>query len=135
MSTNSTIAVQLDNGSIKQVYCHWDGYLDHNGKLLVENYNSQELAESLVELGNISSLDRVITPAGLHSYKSPENGVTVFYARDRGDDFIEPETFVDYNDYINRGTSQEYNYLFRNGCWECAYDEHVVIVSDALNDA
>lgn len=60
MSTRSDIIVQCANGQWKRIYCHWDGYLEHNGKILQEHYNSQTLAESLVNLGDLSSLGKVI---------------------------------------------------------------------------
>ena len=35
MGTRSMIAIQNPyNKQIKAVYCHWDGYLEHNGSLL-----------------------------------------------------------------------------------------------------
>ncbi len=34
MATRSTIALEFADGTVEQVYCHWDGYLDHNGALL-----------------------------------------------------------------------------------------------------
>ena len=47
MATRSTIAIQLENGSINQVYCHWDGYLSNNGKILMEYYNNAEIIKYL----------------------------------------------------------------------------------------
>lgn len=135
MSTHSTIAVQLKDGSIKQVYCHWDGYIEHNGKLLVNHYNTQELAEELVSFGDISSLDERIVPvSSLHSVSNPERGVTAFYGRDRSEDDTAPSIHKDYLSYV-RGRREEYNYLFRDGRWECTFDDgnRSVIVSEYLN--
>ena len=36
MATRSTIAKLGKDGIIKAVYCHSDGYLEHNGKVLNE---------------------------------------------------------------------------------------------------
>lgn len=58
MSTRSSIIVKLSNDTYKRIYCHWDGYIAHNGKILFNYYNSQELAESLVKLGDLSSLGK-----------------------------------------------------------------------------
>ena len=30
MGTRSSIAIKTEDG-IKAIYCHWDGYVDHNG--------------------------------------------------------------------------------------------------------
>ena len=85
MGTRSSISVQHTDGSISEVYCHWDGYVEHNGKLLVTHYNTQERAEALVALGDISALNKSIEcPAG-HSFNTPAEGCTIFYGRDRGE--------------------------------------------------
>lgn len=56
MSTRSDIIVRLSDGSWKRIYCHSDGYLSHNGVMLYKHYNSQERAESLAALGDLSFL-------------------------------------------------------------------------------
>lgn len=128
MSTHSTIAVQYEDGTIQQSFCHWDGYLEHNGKILVDNYNTIDLAKTLIALGSISTLAERIFPGSGHSYNHPEKGVTVFYGRDRGDNDTEPEIFNSYADYEQNGGGEEFNYLFRNGHWECAFDDKIVDV-------
>lgn len=60
MGTRSDIIVRRTDGSWKRIYCHWDGYLEHNGKILFEHYNSQELAEALVAPGDLSSLGEIV---------------------------------------------------------------------------
>ncbi len=42
MATRSRIGVMLDDGSVKQVYCHFDGYVEGVGLTLIENYDSIE---------------------------------------------------------------------------------------------
>ena len=54
MGTRSVIAV-MHGTNAKAVYCHWDGYLEHNGKILQEHYNSVK-ANELVSLGDLSCL-------------------------------------------------------------------------------
>ena len=44
MGTRSVIAV-MHGTNAKAVYCHWDGYLEHNGKILQEHYNSVKANE------------------------------------------------------------------------------------------
>jgi len=54
MGTRSRIAVM--HGEVcKSVYCHWDGYLEHNGAILQEHYDSSK-ANQLVAMGDLSSL-------------------------------------------------------------------------------
>jgi len=58
MGTRSRIGVM--HGSVcKSVYCHWDGYLEHNGEILQEHYDSAK-ANHLVALGDLSSLRATI---------------------------------------------------------------------------
>ena len=55
MGTRSSIAIKTEDG-IKAIYCHWDGYVDHNGKILKEFYKTTDKVEALIALGDISSL-------------------------------------------------------------------------------
>jgi len=61
MATRSLIGINLNNGITKVIYCHWDGYPEHNGQLLVNNYTSPSAVFELMELGDLSSLAE--TPA------------------------------------------------------------------------
>ena len=131
MATHSTIAVQFEDGTIAQSYCHWDGYIANNGRLLAENYNSLEAAKELVSFGSISSLAERAVPSGPHSYSERESGVTVFYGRDRGEADTTADTYVDYHDYI-RHCDGDFNYLFRNGRWECTFLNRIVDVETEL---
>ena len=47
MSTRSSIAVKTADG-IKSIYCHWDGYVDHNGRILKEFYSTDEKVNQLM---------------------------------------------------------------------------------------
>ena len=66
MATRSLIGIKLNNGITKVIYCHWDGYPEHNGQLLVDNYNSPSAVFDLLELGDLSTLDT--TPAGCKAF-------------------------------------------------------------------
>lgn len=54
MSTQSFIGVLCKERIIKFVYCHSDGYPSYLGKMLLEHYNTPELATALVNLGSLS---------------------------------------------------------------------------------
>ena len=56
MATRSTIALEYADGTVDQIYCHWDGYLENNGKILVEHYMDPFKVQQLMALGDISSL-------------------------------------------------------------------------------
>ena len=118
MATTSSIAVQRENGTVAQIYCHWDGYPEHNGKLLEEHYNTLEKAEALIKLGALSFLDKSIEcPAG-HTFRSPVEGYSIAYGRDRGETGVSARVFASITEYKRRGRRENYNYLFRDGKWE-----------------
>ena len=60
MATRSTITAKFSNGQYGSIYCHWDGYLSNNGKILLENYQDQIKIEQLISLGYLSSLAETI---------------------------------------------------------------------------
>ena len=116
MGTRSTIAVVRADGSVKSVYCHWDGYLRHNGQVLLDHYNSQELAEKVTSLGDISFLDERYEPIGEHNFKGCEEGTTIVYGRDRGDD-APGNTFSNIDLYYANNPNQGFDYLYKDGQW------------------
>ena len=115
MATRSNIAIQNEDGTVQSVYCHWDGYLEHNGKLLLKHYNTEETIKELISNGSLSSLGERINPIGdLHDFDNKEEGTTVFYARDRGESVV-----VSRFDNINQWTKniEEYGYIWMKGQW------------------
>lgn len=56
MATRSTIGIRHEDGSVTKIYCHWDGYIEHNGGILQKYYNTAEKIEPLLALGNLSVL-------------------------------------------------------------------------------
>jgi hypothetical protein len=117
MGTRSTIAVKHLDGSVSQIYCHWDGCLEHNGKILTEHYATQELAEALVALGDMSSLDKSIECPEGHTFDTSIRGYSVFYGRDRGEEDCEACRFADGAEFIRNRQSQQYDYIFADGSW------------------
>lgn len=118
MSTRSTIAVAQPDGKVKSIYCHWDGYPSHNGKMLLENYNSSEKANELIALGGLSALCKNLTPSkdSIHSFETPQEDVTIAYHRDRGEEFSQQQ-FKSLEDYEKNNDSQQYNYIFKKHKW------------------
>ena len=130
MSTNATISVFIpEKNLIKSIYLHWDGYVESAGVMLSKFYNTQDLAEKLVNLGSLSILAERLEPSpdSGHSFENKEDGVCVAYHRDRGEklkiDFIgifsQPTiTDTDFECVIGKGfNQQEYNYLFFKDTW------------------
>ncbi len=119
MGTRSRIGV-MHGDNCKSVYCHWDGYLDHNGRILLEHYDSSK-ANYLVALGDISSLCKnVEIPEGVeHSFGDPAKDITIFYGRDRGESGTEWKTDSTFEEFLERakGCGAEYYYIMRDGEW------------------
>ncbi len=130
MATRSTIALEFADGTVGKVYCHWDGYLDNNGKLLQNNYSDPFKLRDLIDLGDISSLGPNIGDKHEFDipfkYGSPEyeaeserrRNITTFYGRDRGETGTEAVYYKDYADYRANAQFEEYNYILRkDGNW------------------
>jgi hypothetical protein len=115
MSTNSSISVKTKDG-IKTIYCHWDGDINYNGRMLYSFYNTQEKIESLIELGDISFLDKSsIKPEG-HSFNEPVKGYTVSYGRDSNYSDTDYRCYDSIKEML-KNEKREYNYYFENDTW------------------
>jgi len=131
MSTTSTIAVVNTDGTVTQIYCHWDGYLEHNGRMLVNHYPTLELASKMVKKGDLSSLGTTI--GRKHEFNANVECCT-YYGRDRGETHTKPKKFKSLEDYVSNGRTEEYNYLFMDGIWSYAKDSlyNFKVVTDNL---
>lgn len=112
MATRSNIGILNKDNTITSVYCYWDGYPSHNGKILLENYNTEEKVRELLKEGDISSLEPNCTKPELHSFENKIDGYTVYYGRDRGelDSHIKPKT--DSALLKQKMFENDYGYLF-----------------------
>jgi hypothetical protein len=119
MATRSTIAIKNSDGIIESIYCHWDG--DSNGQILKEHYSTEDRVRELISHGNASYLEAEINPKGEHSFEKPENGVCVFYGRDRGESGQEKKKSSSFREW--KQLFEEYNYLFVDGAWHLALNE------------
>lgn len=98
MGTRSDIIVEGMDGKFRAIYCHWDGYLDHNGRILHEHYTTQAKCDALAALGGISSLKAEIGvkhpfEADMHYttkqqdvHRKKFGNMVTAYHRDRGED-------------------------------------------------
>lgn len=116
MGTRSTIAIQNEDGTVTGIYCHWDGYTSHNGRILQENYTDEAKVRELIALGDISSLGKTV--GSKHDFDKAPDGECNAYGRDRGEKGVEAKTFDNHADLINH-MGQEYDYLFTpsTGTW------------------
>jgi hypothetical protein len=128
MATRSTIALEFADGTVQQVYCHWDGYLENNGQLLLKHYSDPFKLRDLIDLGDLSSLrpeigekhafSRLEVPMDDEAYEKLYGNMTTFYGRDRGETGTGAKKFKDFADYVTNGQSEEYDYILRtDGKW------------------
>lgn len=93
MATRSDIIIKTTHKGKPvwaRIYCHWDGYPKHNGKILNVYYNCQSHATRLVRLGNLSILGastvRPDVPKMEHHVDGKHvDGYCLAYGRDRGE--------------------------------------------------
>lgn len=127
MSTNSTIAVKTEEG-YKAIYCHNNGYPEYMYPMLRDWYGTEERALALVNLGDASYIEKRLVPSqdSGHSFDNPEEGVSMFYHRDRGESW--EHTAPEY--YIKERLldQQFYVYIFEDGAW------HVYILGEEADD-
>jgi hypothetical protein len=129
MATRSTISLEFADGTIGQVYCHWDGYLSHNGKILFENYSNPFILRDLIDLGDVSSLRPTIGTKHPFSvldlpsdspmskdgkFEELYGNMTTFYGRDRSEHNVYARYFKDFADFKANGQAEEYDYILRN---------------------
>lgn len=115
MATRSNIGILNPDNTISYIYCHYDGYLDHNGSILNEHYTTEGKVRALIALGDLSILGEDIGEQ--QDFDSRVKGCCLAYGRDRGESGNEARTcsYVDYTkEYF-----EEYVYLFTPGQgWE-----------------
>ena len=113
MATRSVIA-KLDDKGVQAIYCHNDGYLSNNGKILdlyyTDNTDEQDAKDKVNELlagCDISSLKDTIED-------------TIFYMRDRGESNKEATTLKDESallEFAFESCDAEVVYMFAYGSW------------------
>lgn len=128
MGTRSRIAV-MHNDVCKSIYCHWDGYLEHNGFILNSFYDSAK-ANHLVALGDMSSLRPEIgekhafsqfevPKEELDAYLALTENWCTFYGRDRGETGTDWKVSFTFEEFLDQCEScgAEYFYVMKDGVW------------------
>ena len=103
MGTRSRVAV-MHGDVCKSVYCHYDGYLDYTGRILLSRYDST-LANALIARGDNSGVKETLE--GMNFYS------------DRGEDNVSwqvAHTFQEFLDQVENCYG-EYYYVMRDGVW------------------
>ena len=126
MGTRSTIALEFADGTVEQVYCHWDGYLEHNGQILAKHYMDPFKVRDLIALGGFSSLDTTVEATKSTAYTQS------------GED-LDINKFIDFEDYVDNHQYEEYDYILRQvdgkAVWFVAdHDGAYVTLESAIMD-
>ena len=121
MGTRSAIGYKTPEGKIRAKYSHYDGYVAGCGKMLQDNYQEARKIAQMVELGDQSYMDKEIfpMPGSGHSFNTPEDGVTIFYGRDRGETRVEAQEFETVQEFVEyySGAGCEFFYLHTAAGW------------------
>lgn len=106
MSCKSMILLEQPDSSYLGIYCHHDGYIEHNGAILNASYQDRAKVEDLIELGDISEL-------GLN-VSDKEVNHCIAYSRDMGvggvTKAMKYESLEELNDISTNWC--EFNYVF-----------------------
>lgn len=115
MATRSYIGVRNTDGTVDYIYCHFDGYPEYNGKILIEHYADMDKVNALMKLGDLSVLGESIGEK--HNFDQPVKGWCRAYGRDRGESGVSVIT-GDYSELI-KNQNVDFVYVFDGDYWEC----------------
>jgi hypothetical protein len=117
MSTHAAIIARTPEGVYQGIYVHSDGYPEHTGKILAKHYATDERVAALIDLGDLSFLDKRIAPAEgeAHTFRRSADGVTIAYHRDRGEEkrIVASKDLRAVADQIDHS----YAYVWEDGEW------------------
>ena len=118
MATRSYIGVKNQDQTVSYIYCHFDGYPEHNGKILTEHYTTMDKVNALMRLGDLSILAPEIGEKQDFNDRTTQNSNwCLAYGRDRGETGV-GAGIRSYNDLIN-DHDVDYVYIFDGEFWEC----------------
>ena len=103
MATRSTIGIKSEDGTIKAIYCHWDGYPEGVGAGLVQFYNTAQQATELINLGGFSGLMETLEETKAGAYGNESDSARTFTG--------EKDWFENFN------AGEEYFYLYTGTEW------------------
>jgi hypothetical protein len=99
----------------KAIFCHWDGYPEHVGKMLKEHYNTPKKVEELISLGDIDCLYETIGIKHDGTIRQPP-AMTTFANRDLGVRWedVKPKRFLTFDELktVASNSWAEFLYVF-----------------------
>lgn len=116
MSTRSVIAIR-EGELFKSVYCHFDGYPEHNGVILYKHYDLEK-TKQLIALGDLSSLGEEIGQQ--HDFSDiTKPKWCKFYGRDRQETDVDFVVDKDLDSFLEHAEQRgaEFYYVLMNNKW------------------
>ena len=134
MGTRSRVAV-MHGDVCKSVYCHYDGYLDYTGRILLAHYDSTA-ANMLIARGDNSGVKETLEEMNFYEDRAAEGeDVTEFV---NSTPWAVAHSFEEFLEQV-QGNGCEYYYVMRDGVWYagCVYETQGLIKNGlvALKDA
>jgi hypothetical protein len=118
MGTRSRVAV-MHGDVCKSVYCHYDGYLDYAGRILLEHYDSTA-ANALIARGDNSGVKETLAEMNFYEDREAQDeDVSEFLA---STPWSVAHSFDEFLEQVE-GCCGEYYYVMRDGVWYagCVY--------------
>lgn len=119
MGTRSAIVMHDGHHrNYRGIYCHWDGYPEYNGMILLEHYTNPDKVGELISLGDLSSLGDEIGEK--HAFNNRDEKHCTFYGRDRGESGTDAKSFATIEDVMDYYSPAgiEYIYVFHPNDYE-----------------
>jgi hypothetical protein len=132
MGTRSRIGYELPDHTVVSVYCHYDGYVENNGRILVEHYQNRDDVMELIDGGSMSSLrtthlwetaavrdadGNIVKDENDNWIYSPTRDPQPLYHTERGGELNVDHTSFD--EFVSGNSAEEYSYLYDlNGNWK-----------------
>lgn len=119
MGTRSYIAKQIGANSYRTIFSQLDGYPSYLGVLLVDHYNTEEMVDKLLDMGDIYVLKPKLEPnADLpHDLMNHQKDVTLTFARDLHEDGFDATSKT--LEELDENWEIEYVYIFtRENKWK-----------------
>ena len=134
MGTRSRVAV-MHGDVCKSVYCHYDGYLDYAGRILLSHYDSTA-ANQLVARGDNSGIKETLEAMNFYEDREAQGeDVSEFLA---STPWAVAHSFEEFLEQVYN-CGGEYYYVMKDGVWYagCVYDTEGLVKNGltALKDA
>ena len=160
MGTRSRIGLALSPDQIVSVYCHYDGYIKGNGRILRDKYTTKEQVQELIDGGDMSCLHTLHTwdsaplkrwivkadgtkeviymehPDGSWMMNIEKEVPGPLYYSERGEDV--PPKMSQLDDFFSGNCNEEWCYLFTPGegwqCWKLGWGDTNNVEYDMISE-